>query len=382
MASTLDGDADDATPLYVQALLLFLRDSDRTAVSYFYDHQDEVDAITGVVLQVVMPERPRSPQDVAEAIDSKRYPGLQASDLPCLWVEASQDEHLVARLPADVPGVKAVLFELVDAFRHAQTFAEAEKLFTVGQTPRSQPAAGHIIISLHGFDTPGTWQKRIQACIDESKSGLEHRPSDYGHVGVRGLLSPAARAAKVQWFLEEYQTLVYRAHLHDSAPSIIAHSYGSYIVARAMEIYPQIRFRRIVFCGSIVRRDYDWSARIKSGQVERVLNEYSRKDIWSRVAEWVIADGGSAGAKGFVDTANGAVVQREYRFWRHSSYFFDLHQRASWIPFLARRGDPAVVVQAREPGLNFRFYAFVSALIVLAGVVVWAAWRYVLAMGS
>jgi len=382
VASTLEGDADDATPPYVQAVLLFLRDSDRTAVSYFYDHQDEVDAIAGVVLQVVIPERPRSPHDVAEAIDSKRYPGLQALDLPCLWVEASRKEHFVARLPADVPSVKAVLFGLVDAFRNARTFAEAEKLYTGGRTPWSQTAAGHIIISLHGFNTPGTWQKRIQACIDESKLGLEHRPSDYGHVGIHGLLSPAARAGKVEWFVEEYQKLVYRAHLHDSAPSIIAHSYGSYIVARAMEMYPQIRFRRIVFCGSIVRRDYDWSARIKSGQVERVLNEYSRKDIWSRVAEWVIADGGSAGARGFVDAANGAVVQREYRFWRHSSYFFDLHQRASWIPFLARQGDPPIVVQDREPGLNLRFYAFVSALVALVGVVVWAAWRYVRTMGN
>ncbi|MCR5868505.1 hypothetical protein [Aquincola sp. J276] len=340
-----------------------------------------MNAITDVFLQVVVPERPRSPDDVATAIDSKRYPGLKASDLPCLWVEGGGGGHLVARLPADVPGVKSVLFGLVDAFRHAQNFPQAERLFSAARSPRPTPAAGHIVISLHGFNTPGAWQKWIQACFDEVKLGLEHRPDDYGHVGLRGLLNPVERTAEVQRFLQWYEALVYRANLHDSPPSVIAHSFGSYIVARAMEENPQVRFRRIVFCGSIVRRDYDWGARIESGQVERVLNEYSRRDIWARVAEWVIADGGSAGAKGFDNTAGGAVVQREYPFWRHSSYFYNLHQRESWMPFLARQRDPPVVVQGRQRVRNYRFYTFISALAALIGVAAWAVWRYVLAGG-
>lgn len=381
MESSPDVHAADMTPLFVQATLIFLT-SDHVAVSYFYDHRDEVQAITGLVMHVVVPERARSPEDVNKGIDSERYPGLKAKDIPCLWIEASVNEHFIARLPSDVPGVKGVLFGLVDSFRHATTFADGKLVFMANHSASDLPAvpAKHVVISIHGFNTRAAWQKQqFQTCLDEAGVGFQHRAFDFSFVGVLGLLFPPSRRRKVEWFLEEYQRLVYRENLHDSLPSIVAHSYGTYIVARAMEKYPDIRFRRIIFCGSIVNRDYDWGARVQGGQVERVLNDYGRMDFWARVAEWVISDGGSAGTKGFSGTKEGTVVQREHRYWRHSDYFYDLNYRNNWIPFLARQRDPAVASQSRERKRSPKFYVFATALLVLAVAVLWAlsaVWRF------
>jgi hypothetical protein len=118
-------------------------------------------------------------------------------------------------------------------------------------------------------------------------------------------------------------------------PSIIAHSFGTYIVAKAIEKYVEIRFDRVIFCGSIVRRDFDWDTKIKRGQVGAVLNEYGDKDMWVRLAQF-IPDLGPSGAFGFDHTGSG-VYQRRRPLFQHSDYFYPLNYRENWLPFL--RGD-------------------------------------------
>ena len=382
MANSVDIDVMTKPPLYVYVVPIFLK-SDASVVSYFRDHLDEVEAITGLTLNIVVPTvlGARSAEDITVAIDSKRYPGLKAADIPCFWVEASVNEHFVARLPSDLPGVTRVLHRLADSFRNATTFAAGEQSF-VSNPPSptvSAVPAKHVVISIHGFNTRAKWQKQeFQTCLDEAKVGLQHRPFDLDFVGFFGLLFPPSRSRKVEWFLHEYQTLIFRERLHESLPSIVAHSYGTYIVARAMEKYPEIRFRRIIFCGSIVNRDYDWGATVKRGQVERVLNDYGRLDFPARVAEWVISDGGSAGTKGFIDTAEGAVVQREHRYWKHSDYFFGLNYKDNWIPFLASQRDPVLAQQNKKRKWSPRFYLFVTAVPVIVIATLWAVWRFFL----
>lgn len=366
--------------MYVQAVLIFL-ESQQEAVRYFYDHADEVNGITGLVLHIIKPREPRAGWEVNQVINSPRFPGLQFQDIPCLWVEATGG-HFPVRLPGDVQAVQAVLFRLLDSFKDAKTFAEGERAFRAADAKKGLPQrpATQVVVTMHGFRTRAKWQKDFGLTVDEAKAGLQDAAFDYDWVGPLGLVNPFSRRDKVEWFREEYERLLQRKpELHDWPPSIIAHSYGSYIVARAMEKYPQIKFHRIIFCGSIVNRDYGWSARVKNGQSKRILNDYSRLDVWTRVAGWVIVDGGNAGSEGFTDTAGGAAVQRENRYWRHSDYFHDLNYRNRWIPFLAERGDPDEVAQEAERNRNLRFYVFVVALVVIAAAALWAVragWRH------
>jgi hypothetical protein len=144
-----------------------------------------------------------------------------------------------------------------------------------------------------------------------------------------------------------------------------------------MEQYPEIRFERIILCGSIVRRDYPWRQRFERGQVQRVLNDYGRRDIWVRVAETVIEDAGSSGYRGFDDSADPRLIQRRHAHWRHSDYFYALNYDRNWIPFLAGVHDPDTgdVPAPRRTNWRFRMFQGVAAL-VLAGAAYWLWRRY------
>src|SRR5262249_24374025 len=145
------------------------------------------------------------------------------------------------------------------------------------------------------------------------------------------LLWPGSRRRKVEWFRDAYTEIVDR---HGPRPSVIAHSFGSYLVARALELFPEIAFDQVIVCGSIVRPDYPWSRMIEAGRVSRVVNEYGHKDMWARVVGWVVEDAGPSGHEGFSDTAGGRVVQRLHPEFRHSDYFYPLNYRYTWVPVL------------------------------------------------
>ena len=122
------------------------------------------------------------------------------------------------------------------------------------------------------------------------------------------------RQGKVEWLLDQYVTT---KSLYPDAPFYyVGHSNGTYLAASALLQCEAVRFDRIVFAGSVVRRDFAWRRLIDQGQVKRVLN-------YVATADWVVAifpkalqtvnwqDLGSAGHDGF-NPGLGEVVEIEY----------------------------------------------------------------------
>jgi pimeloyl-ACP methyl ester carboxylesterase len=84
----------------------------------------------------------------------------------------------------------------------------------------------------------------------------------------------------------------------------IGHSHGTYLLAKALREYPAVSFHNVVFAGSVVEQDYEWSDYVEQDRVKRVLN-------FVATADWVVAffpkalqsigvqDLGSAGHDGF-----------------------------------------------------------------------------------
>ena len=247
------------------------------------------------------------------------------------------------------------------------------KVVTASSANSSKIYTKHTLISLHGIRTRGAWQKQLQASCDRADAGIQHRPFDFGFFGTIQLIVPALRDRKIAWFLNEYTTLIKTEKNEETPPSIIAHSFGTYVIACAMEKHPEIRFQRVILCGSIIRRDYDWSTRFKIGQVEGVLNDYGRKDLWVRIAECVIDAAGSSGYRGFEDTAGERVVERQHKAWRHSDYFYPLNYDRNWIPFILGSMGPEPLQQDRLRKPNWRFRVTMAILIglLLAAGYIW-----------
>ena len=64
------------------------------------------------------------------------------------------------------------------------------------------------------------------------------------------------------------------AQLSSGRPSVIAHSFATYLLGNALLHYPYLRFNRVLLCGSILPPSFPWDAIIDRGQVQAVRNEY------------------------------------------------------------------------------------------------------------
>ena len=220
-------------------------------------------------------------------------------------------------------------------------------------------------MSLHGIRTRGAWQKSANS---ELGKDFTHAILDYDHFRALQLLIPPLRKRQVDWFSGEYERIV-RDFTHP--PSMIAHSFGAYIVAAALEKYPEIRFDRVILCGSIVRRDFDWAGKLSTGQVNAVLNESGGKDIWAQHVDWFVADAGSSGRNGFDSQADG-LYERHNPLLGHSDHFYPLNVRENWIPFLNGYlpKDPPTEPSRRS---NWRFgLAMVFIGLVVIATYLWA----------
>jgi hypothetical protein len=219
-----------------------------------------------------------------------------------------------------------------------------------------------VVITIHGIRTTGKWQKEL---TDELfLEGYRHFPIDFGFFTAIQLLMPWSRAKKVEWFRNEYNKICEKT---DGKKSIIAHSFGSYIVTEALSKYCDITFDRVILCGSIVRRDYPWGDIIcKRKQVNYVLNEAGGRDTWSVIAEWVISNAGASGVYGFTDIANGSVVQLFHDQYNHSDYFYSLNYRGRWIPFLNGK-NPQPVHAVKTSKVNWKFIITSVVFLCLSG---------------
>jgi hypothetical protein len=226
-----------------------------------------------------------------------------------------------------------------------------------------------VVFSLHGIRTRGAWQKSLNRALTEA--GFIHVPLDYGFFSAVSLLRKGKRRRQIDWFRDEYADHVKQ---DGPTPCVIAHSMGSYLIARAMQIYRDVSFDKVILCGSIIQRDYPWSDRIRRNQCQLVLHDYGRLDIWARIAEWAIEDAGASGTGGFTDLADGKVIQRAHPEFRHSDYFHDLNYRKNWIPFL-RGLRPDEITDADRPSANWKFKVtrllFIGALLALLAFGLW-----------
>jgi len=231
-----------------------------------------------------------------------------------------------------------------------------------------------VVISLHGIRTRGAWQKDLDTELAQAK--FIPRALDYGFFRAFKLLIPSSRRKQVDWFREQYtrvtENLVQK-------PSIVAHSLGTYLVASAMDIYDEIEFDQVIFCGSIVSRDFGWSRFVSAGRIRRLLNDCGKRDRWVKLAAWVINDAGPSGAYGFSDTAGGQILERHHPQFRHSDYFYSLNFRQNWVPFL-KGGEPGESMLSQKRPTNWKFVIVkITLLTILVGALAWLLYKFLAA---
>lgn len=186
-----------------------------------------------------------------------------------------------------------------------------------------------VVVSLHGIRTRGTWQKDLSPLISEQ--GWIYYPLDYGWFSVLFFVPGYIRKRRIEWFRQRYNEI--RSRYPGVIPSIIAHSFGTWILCQATRKYANIRFDQIILAGSVVPGSFDWQLIFARNQVTSVRNDSGRKDIWARLSRFFAWGTGSSGFTGF-SQPQAFLTEAAHPDYDHSSAFGYDHYLGEWIPFL------------------------------------------------
>lgn len=102
----------------------------------------------------------------------------------------------------------------------------------------------------------------------------------------------------------------------DADCSIIAHSFGTFVVARILRDNTDLELNRIIFCGSVVSHKFrfeDYRHRFNPD----LINEVGTRDYWPVIAKVVTFGYGWAGTYGF---RRPAVRDRWHNGKAHSDF--------------------------------------------------------------
>ncbi len=164
-----------------------------------------------------------------------------------------------------------------------------------------------VVFVIHGIRDQGYWTRKIGRRVQQAGKEFDTtriiatETSSYGYFPMLSFLRPGARQGKVSWLMDRYTEA--RARYPEAKFHFVAHSHGTYLLAKALQDYPSVQFEQVVFAGSVVRYNYQWQEFIPK-QVKSVLN-------FVATADWVVAffpkalqsigiqDMGSAGHDGF-----------------------------------------------------------------------------------
>lgn len=211
----------------------------------------------------------------------------------------------------------------------------------------TQPRARDVgwLIALHGIRTHGGWQEQLQWLVDrEYLRTVPFRNWKYGRIFL-GALVPSLQRRFVARFVHDVHSSARQldgvlGRVPPPPPDVVAHSFGTWIVAHALEEDPDLRLGHVVLVGSIVRPDWNWKPLLERGQLTAVLNYCGDRDPWVRLAERFIPDSGPSGRVGFEDEDD-RVTNILNPGGRHSSTFQEDALVVAfgdvWRPFLHGR---------------------------------------------
>ncbi len=190
-----------------------------------------------------------------------------------------------------------------------------------------------VVVTLHGIETTGLWQKQVAPLL--CHFGMTPYLLDYGKFSKWQLMRDKERSAKVDWLNNEIQDI--RKKEGVDRVSVIAHSFGTFLIASALKKYSQVRLDNVIFCGSIVDPAFDWSTVLGRHQLGSLRNEIGGEDFWAGITKYmhlVIKDAGPSGRRGFEQESLRIVNEVQFRHYRHSDFFQPGHCEGSWFPFL------------------------------------------------
>jgi hypothetical protein len=158
---------------------------------------------------------------------------------------------------------------------------------------------------------------------------------------------------------------------------VIAHSFGTFVISHLMKEEFDLKFHRIIFCGSVVPYNFSYE-QIQDRFVAPILNEVGTRDIWPALAESITSGYGSAGTYGF----RRPLVRDRWHNGAGHGYFLDAaFCRKYWVPFLSSGRIVEGSDLPESPKLLVRLFSIVKLKYILSALAVLLAFLLTLTDG-
>ncbi|MCL2650771.1 MAG: hypothetical protein FWD60_07080 [Candidatus Azobacteroides sp.] len=197
-----------------------------------------------------------------------------------------------------------------------------------------------VLVSIHGLLSKAEWNMEIAPIA--SNQGWVVAPYVYD-TNTPDLLFNSRKRNKV---VEEFREWIYDIQKRfDNKISIIAHSFGSYIIGAYLtgfdnEECPPVCFNSIILTGSILNPEFDWE-KYRGLSVGKVYNTIAPNDEYVKFlpnADWKKLIGmsklfGRSGVEGF-NNESPMLEQRSNEIFTHTNTIKRDILETKWLPFL------------------------------------------------
>jgi hypothetical protein len=191
-----------------------------------------------------------------------------------------------------------------------------------------KPKVEHIVLLIHGILTDAVWQERVAAELNLLPR-VEAHPIGYGFVELLMFWCP--------WFTRNIALRIIEKKVRlaislspGAKVSVIAHSFGTYCIFRLLNEKADLRFFRVILCGSIVSDRYPWD-HVQLRVEETIINDCGTRDFWPAAAKSLTFGYGATGTFGFKSPG----IRDRYHDFNHSGFFDEAFVRKYWVPFIA-----------------------------------------------
>jgi hypothetical protein len=193
-----------------------------------------------------------------------------------------------------------------------------------------------VVLLIHGIRTQADWGPMVQSKL-EVPGRIEVIPIRYGYFDAFRFWFPFwTRITPVENVYVQIRVALqkYKRDQPDAKLSIVAHSFGTYVVGQILRRAFDLKIHRLILCGSVLPRDFPWHEYQGRFDEDKLVNECGKADIWPVLAQSTSWGYGASGTHGF-----GAVLVKDrHHEGGHGQYFDPKFVETYWEPFF-RRGE-------------------------------------------
>lgn len=187
------------------------------------------------------------------------------------------------------------------------------------------------LITVHGIRSHGEWSAEI--CHIASSNGWIVAPFSYGYTDASIFLKARKRREIVDRFRDHIHEIATR---YDTEVSVIAHSFGTYVVAKYLLGFdvPPIGVDTLILTGAILNENLDLSDFY--GRAGHIVNEVAPNDFWVKLPPFARFQDklfGKAGGVGFKEVPE-RLEQRSCDVFDHNNVIRRDVVVQRWMPRL------------------------------------------------